>query len=156
MAALAGFVTAHDYERTRVLDREGQVTTATVLGVDRWVKGGPQADVRFTTSDGKEVVTSLQEFTWSPRKGTEVEVEYAARDPYYYLRDPDAAGADLRFSGRATAVFAFLALAIPLLRTPVRRLRQLADRIYEMPAPPPRPRYRTYVDRDGNTRRELR
>ncbi len=46
-------------------------------------------------------------------------VEYAARDPYYYVRDPNAAGAELRFYGRATAVFAFLALVIPLLRRPV-------------------------------------
>ncbi len=139
-----------------MLDREGRVTTATVLGVDRWVKGGPQAEVRFMTSDGREIVTNLQEFAWSPRKGKEVEVEYAARDPYYYLRDPDAAGSALRFYGRVTAVFAFLALAIPLLRSPMLRLRQWADRAYETPPPPPRPRYRTYVDRDGNTRRELR
>ncbi len=69
MAALAGLVTAFDYERTRVLDRQGRVTTATVLGVDRWVKGGAQAEVRFMTSDGREIVTSLQEFAWSPRKG---------------------------------------------------------------------------------------
>ncbi len=46
------------------------------------------------------------------------------------------------------------AVLIPLLRRPVLWLRARDDRREELPAPAPRPRYRTFVDLDGNTRRE--
>lgn len=154
LAALAGLVTAFDLERTRVLDREGRRATATVVSVDRWVRGGPQAEVRFRTDDGRQVVTTLQEFAWAPTPGRRVTVEYAPRDPYYYVRDPDAAGADVRFYGRVTAACALLAVLIPVLRRPVLWLRARAEARPHLPAPPPRPRYRVFVDADGNARRE--
>ncbi len=85
---MTGVVTAFDYERTRVLDQEGRLATATVVSVDRWVRGGPLAEVRFRTDGGQEVVTNLQEYSWIARPGRQVAVEYAPQDPYYYVRDP--------------------------------------------------------------------
>ena len=153
LASLAGSVTAMDYDRTRVLDGEGRTTTATVVEVDRWVKGGPMAEVRFVTASGQEVVNGVQEFAWyEPGPGNRVTVEYAVRDPFYYIRDPEAAGSELRLYGRATAVFAVLAVLVALLRRPALWLQERdAARAARRAAPAARwPRYRTRVDADGN------
>jgi hypothetical protein len=69
----------------QVLDRHGVVVSGTVVDVDRFQRL-PQVRVRFVTLTGRTVETNVPGDGDNLHRGDTVAVEYAERDPAYYVR----------------------------------------------------------------------